>query len=289
MRDSILRLLMVISIVAACTQNEDAKDCFIAQPGDPVYELIGTSWKLQQVDNYIGIRKPNYKSILTFSNMSPTAEDFSEWIVEYDPPLRIVFIDGVAAGFWFPKSPTHVRFEWYYCVSVEDNARLVHDYGVELEIDDISFDSLVVHEDYDTDSGDIMRWYYTHASTPYLKDPGTSPYFNKNEDPGGEGSGGGSSTSYEKPEIGLESHSYTSTSLTLYYRIYNQDEAQVTSAKGYYGTSSPSKTVSATVTGSMIIIRLTGLKKNTEYYVKCSATGRGGTTVSDVSRLITNP
>ena len=103
----------------------------------------------------------------------------------------------------------------------------------------------------------------------------------------GGSSSGGSGSSYEKPEIGLEDYTCYSSSITVKYRIYNQSDANVTSAKGYYGTSSASKSVSATVAGSLITIRLTGLQKNTTYYIKCSATGKGGTTTSETTRLST--
>lgn len=105
---------------------------------------------------------------------------------------------------------------------------------------------------------------------------------------GSSGTGGGSSTTYEKPEIGLEDYTCYTTSITVKYRIYNQDKAKVTSAKGYYGTSSASQSVSASVAGSLITIRITGLKKGTSYYVKCSATGKGGTTTSSSTKLITD-
>lgn len=105
------------------------------------------------------------------------------------------------------------------------------------------------------------------------------------EDSGGSQSG--SDSSYEKPEIGLEDYTCYNTSITLKYRIYNQDEAKVTSAKGYYGTSSPSKSTSATVSGSLITVRASGLKKGTTYYFKCTAKGKGGSATSETTRLST--
>lgn len=115
-----------------------------------------------------------------------------------------------------------------------------------------------------------------------------------NEASGGDSTNGGStngngssSTGNEKPEIGLEDYTCYTTSITLKYRIYNQDKAKVTSAKGYYGKTNASRSVSGTVTGSLISIRLTGLNKGTTYYIKCSATGAAGTTTSDVVKLQT--
>ena len=102
------------------------------------------------------------------------------------------------------------------------------------------------------------------------------------------GNNNGNSSGYETPEIGLEDYTCTTSSITVKYRIYNQSEAQVTSAKGYYGTSSPTKSVSATVSGSLITMRFTSLSKGTTYYIKCTATGKGGSTTSETVKLMTN-
>lgn len=108
---------------------------------------------------------------------------------------------------------------------------------------------------------------------------------------GGSGSSSGSSsaTSYEKPDVGFYDFSATRSSLKVQYRIYNKDEANVTSAKIYYGTSSnPTTSKSASVSGSMISANISGLKAGTTYYVKCVATGKGGTTTTSVTKCITN-
>lgn len=103
----------------------------------------------------------------------------------------------------------------------------------------------------------------------------------------GGGNTGGGSTTYEKPDIGLADYTLRSTSITVKYRIYNQDEAKVTSAKVYYGTSSPNKSVTASVAGSLITANINGLTRNTVYYIKCTATGKGGSTTSETTRLMT--
>lgn len=107
-------------------------------------------------------------------------------------------------------------------------------------------------------------------------------------DNSGDGNTGGS-TSYEKPDIGFNDFTATQTRLKVVYKIYNKDEAKVTSAKVYYGTSSnPTKSVSATVAGVLITANISGLKKGTTYYVKCVATGKGGTTTTGTTKVITN-
>lgn len=128
--------------------------------------------------------------------------------------------------------------------------------------------------------------------------PSQEPTHNFKPDDGGTGgsSGGntgggntGGSTSYEKPDIGFSDFTAYQTKLKVVYKIYNKDEAKVTSAKVYYGTSTnPTKSVTATVAGVLITANISGLKKGTTYYVKCVATGKGGTTTTGTTKVITN-
>lgn len=104
----------------------------------------------------------------------------------------------------------------------------------------------------------------------------------------GGGSGGGSD-SYEKPDVGFYDFTATKTSLKVQYKIYNKEEAGVTSAKIYYGTTiNPSSIKTATIIGKLITANISGLKAGTTYYVKCEATGKGGTTTTSVTKCITN-
>ena len=125
---------------------------------------------------------------------------------------------------------------------------------------------------------------------------GQKPSSDSNNSSGGPNNGGstgggstGGSTSYEKPDIGFNDFTAYQTKLKVVYKIYNKDEAKVTSAKVYYGTSSnPTKSVTATVSGVLITANISGLKKGTTYYVKCVATGKGGTTTTGTTKVITN-
>lgn len=124
---------------------------------------------------------------------------------------------------------------------------------------------------------------------------GQKPSSGSNNDDGnsnGGDTGGGStggSTSYEKPDIAFDDFTAYQTKLKVVYKIYNKNEAKVTSAKVYYGTSSnPTKYVSASVAGVLITANISGLKKGTTYYVKCVATGKGGTTTTETTKVITN-
>ena len=103
------------------------------------------------------------------------------------------------------------------------------------------------------------------------------------------GGSGGSSTTYEKPDVGFYDFTATKTSLNVQYKIYNKDEAGITSAIIYYGTSSnPSSSKTATISGTLITANISGLKAGTTYYVKCVATGKGGTTTTTTTKCITN-
>lgn len=54
----------------------------------------------------------------------------------------------------------------------------------------------------------------------------------------------------EKPDIGFYDFTATKTSVTVTYKIYNKDEAKVSDAKIYYGTSSnPTTGKNASVNG----------------------------------------
>lgn len=125
---------------------------------------------------------------------------------------------------------------------------------------------------------------------------GQKPSSDSNNSSGGSNNGGstgggntGGSTSYEKPDIAFNDFTAYQTKLKVVYKIYNKDKAKVTSAKVYYGTSSnPTKSVTATVAGVLITANISGLTKGTTYYVKCVATGKGGTTTTGTTKVITN-
>lgn len=104
-----------------------------------------------------------------------------------------------------------------------------------------------------------------------------------------ENNSNNNSESYEKPDVGFYDYSATKNSLNIQYKIYNRDEAKVSSAKIYYGTSpNPSSSVNATISGVLIKANISGLKAGTTYYVKCVVTGKGGTTTTSVTKCLTN-
>ena len=117
----------------------------------------------------------------------------------------------------------------------------------------------------------------------------TIPNYAGDSTGGEDGGKENGTTTYEKPDVGFYDFTATKTSLKVQYKIYNKDEAKVTSAKIYYGTSSnPTQSATTTVSGVMISANISGLKAGTEYYVKCVATGKAGTTTTTVTKCITN-
>lgn len=145
--------------------------------------------------------------------------------------------------------------------------------------------------------GEILNISKTEIKTKYIGNwdnewyridiyvPTNEPTHNFNQD---DNQGGGS-TMYEKPDVGFYDFTATKTSLKVQYKIYNKDEAGVTSAKIYYGTNSnPSLSKTATVSGVLITANISGLKAGTTYYVKCVATGKGGTTTTTTTKCMTN-
>lgn len=92
---------------------------------------------------------------------------------------------------------------------------------------------------------------------------------------------------YEKPEIGFDSFDPSKSSMTVKYRIWNKQEAQVSSAEIYYKESGKSSysSCNATISGVYITATIKNLKSDTKYYVKCKATGKGGSSETSDSFL----
>ena len=106
---------------------------------------------------------------------------------------------------------------------------------------------------------------------------------------GNSGGSSGGSTSYEKPDVTFDDYFPNYTSMKVSYKVWNGSKAKLQSAKVYYGTSSnPTMRANTTFTNSVIYGNLSGLKAGTTYYVKCVATGPGGTTTTSVTKCRTN-
>ena len=183
-----------------------------------------------------------------------------------------IYIDGQKWGYWW------FQYGKFYQV-----------FGVDLDIEDyygIGF-CKACHScawDVDNDKGmTVTKLTNSEFVHSYLSYDNEFLYYTRSSDGGG---GGGSS--YEAPDVGFYDYESALHSLIVKFKIYNNSEAQVSSAKVYYGTSSnPTSKVNATISGSIITAYITGLVSGTKYYVKCEATGLGGTTTTPVSPCMT--
>lgn len=98
-------------------------------------------------------------------------------------------------------------------------------------------------------------------------------------------SGGGSTSQRGVTDLYLYDYTEWPTKIKVIYKY--ESDVNVTSAKIYYGEYSASSSVSATVSSTTITATISGLKKNTVYYVKASATTSKGTVYSNESRIST--
>ena len=97
-------------------------------------------------------------------------------------------------------------------------------------------------------------------------------------------SGGGGSSSGEPPYVTSFDFSATKTSITVKFMCNERP----TSATVKYGTSSPSKTTSSSISGKQVSATVSGLKSGTKYYFKCTVKNSNGSSTSDTFTAITN-
>lgn len=142
----------------------------------------------------------------------------------------------------------------------------------------ISQTEMILVDDYD---GDEHRYVRVDSETSENQGSGGS---NDSGSSSGGSSGGGGSSSGEAPSFYDFSYTYTETSVSVIFAT----DPMATKATIYYGKSSPTKSVSTTITGRMISARITGLTKGTRYYVKCVASNSYGSTTSDVVSVMTD-
>lgn len=104
---------------------------------------------------------------------------------------------------------------------------------------------------------------------------------------GTSGSGGGSSTDDGGAEtLYFTNFNFTATQTSVTVKFYTNERA--TSATIKYGKSSPSTSVSATITNKEICATIKGLTKGTKYYVNCTARNSVGAKTSDTFPITTN-
>ena len=266
MLETIFILLCLFFTLSSCSNSSSDDD---AQEGTKLQhnvsienQLKNTSWKQYKHITGDGRTLTNMQGILSFT---PTSIDFGSYGTCYRTKSGDKY-----CGIWFVQEDGTLCMHTFYSdfdsfVNGENSIG----YGVgKLQILKRTTNELVYRMG---ENEEANYYYYTSTNT------------------GGDNGFGGGSTSYEKPDIGFNDFTAYQTKLKVVYEIYNKDEAKVTSAKVYYGTSSnPTKSISATVAGVLITANISGLKKGTTYYVKCVATGKGGTTTTKTTKVITN-
>lgn len=289
-----LLLLFVALAFASCHDEPNPYD-------DYFNRLSNTTWRLDQIENHSGYPLPELNQFIgqtfSFSNVEYPYNNEKNYAC-YRGKHYILYSSYKNAvltwnlnGAWdlnnsllFPEECPNLTYE---------QRNLAYNYFPNGNIEYFDSNKLILYND-------IMNYKYICSYVSNFTPPVNSgsefsrPNNNNNnndndDDKEDNGNDSGHQPSYELPEIGLEDYTAYSTRITLKYRIYNQDEAKVTSAKGYYGTSSPSSSVNGNVAGSLITIHISGLKKNTTYYVKCTANGKGGSASSSTTKIITDP
>lgn len=255
--------LFFLSFIS-CSSGEENENEYEETAADAAIEqkFLGTSWKYVK-----SIVVRNGQKIDYAPEELNTIITFSDEMYGYSNGVTItanaIFLDGKKAGWWF-VSDGAIRIQ--FTLGAHENGRwsavfCFNNYNENL-IEHTS--SSIIYGD---EKGNV--WYFKACSTPVLDDSGST-----------------SDSSYEKPDLDYYDYTPYQTKMKVVYKIYNKDKAKVTSAKVYYGTSSnPTQSVAATVSGVLVTATITGLKKDTKYYVKCSATGKGGTTTTSTTRL----
>lgn len=252
----------------SCSSSEENEDEYENIVEDAALEkkFLGTSWKFvkqiivrngQEVDN----NSTDLNTIVTFAD-----EIYGTYNGATMTAANSVYLNNTKAGWWyFSNGQLRVQFN----MGAHDNgywSQVFCFFNYNKYLIEHSSSNLIYGD------GEGNEWYFKSCSSP-VPDNSEST----------------SGSSYEKPDVSFYDFTATQTKLKVVYKIFNKDAAKVTSAKVYYGTSSnPTKSATAIVAGVLITANISGLKKGTTYYVKCVATGKGGTTTTETTKVITN-
>lgn len=238
-------------------------------------KLFDTSWKLVSSKSYKsdGTVERDVLSDLGFAQYKGAIITFSRKNYEDTKGLFQLLYNGKKEGWWCEDEKRNTLWIYWsskYGITNAESGQREAAFGNGMKAT-VSSGTLSLRTDYEDGAYHIVT--YTSAATPG----------------GGGDSNGGGDFSYEAPRIGFEYFDATQTSVTVKFEILNKAQAQVSSAQVYYGrNSNPTTSVSTSITGSIISATITGLSKGTQYYVKCKATGPGGSGESDVVKVMTN-
>lgn len=294
MKLSRLNLRWLFSLVAAISLSAAATSCGSDDGDEPnapsepemnakqksVYDqLVNTTWALEKsVDYRDGVYyennldwKPEYSGgTITFSSeINPCYTSFLKLYCSSFPNSYFS---------WYPSKETNADVGFF--ISNAPNSAADGSFFSVFGVGDmkmtITGDRLYLKREEVSDLGGLSYTYITE-------------YTYRRSSSGGGNTGGGSSSSdnYEEPDVYFYDYTeYGSSSVKVDFLIANKDDCGFTSAQIKYGkTSSASSSVSSNVSGKHVIATITGLKANTDYYVKCTVKSKGGTVTTPATRI----
>lgn len=270
-----LLLSLCSGVITSCGSDDDADETISQDDSITMSQLFNTCWVLQNSSFYTKdgqlLESNNYTSsgliqYLTFTDQKGESDKFIEYIDWYKN--NSINSNTIVMN-W------NVKNGIIYNDGTGNQGQIIKLTSSELQL-------YTPNIGYDKENMDAYRIItYARSSEP---DHSFSPGYNPDDEEQNP-----SDPSYEKPEVGFYDFTATRTSLKVEYKIYNKEEAGISSAKIYYGTSNnPTAYKTATISGVLITANITGLKSGTNYYVKCTVTGKGGTTTTQITKCITN-
>ena len=111
-----------------------------------------------------------------------------------------------------------------------------------------------------------------------------TPDVSNNDDNNGDNPNGNGGEENDKPYVIRCDFTATKTSITVKFMC----NIRPTKATIKYGTSSPSKTVSTTITNKQVSATVRGLNSGTKYYFNCTVSNSYGSSTSDTYPAMTN-
>lgn len=229
-------------------------------------KLVSTSWK--------------YYKIITHYSTGKEITSSKYGIITFAPDSVLYYIDcdmtdtrdGIlsAKGLWYFNEDVLLLLPFDSSLTSEQRGALSGFWGVTHSIESISSSDMVLM-DMGSNDGYYDKYYFSKVT-----------YTEGNS--GGSGGDGGSSGGGDKPYVTNFNFTATKTSITVKFMCSERP----TKATIKYGTSSPSKTVSSTISAKQVSATVSGLKSGTTYYFNCTVSNDKGSSTSETFPAITN-
>lgn len=255
----LMAMMMVLVLSCSSDDSDDESNSNWASNKDAQYEkmLMGTSWEL--TDGTLGTVTYGYNHIWYLMNAGHSGDEMSFY--------------KNADGTWeVTNGKINVYLKHYdYNASSLSGARMqIAVLGfLRPNIITLTDNKLVTSSDVEGDVTEYRRVSYKEGSIL---------------DGNGSGADNGSSSGGEPPYVTSFDFTATKSSITVKFMCNERP----TSATVKYGTSSPNKTASSSITGKQVSATVTGLKSGTTYYFKCTVKNSYGSSTSDTFYAITN-